>query len=293
MSSIKYRPDIDGLRAVAVGAVVLFHAFPNLAKGGFVGVDVFFVISGFLISSIILEGFAADRFSYLEFYARRIRRIFPALTVVCAISLLLGWYVLLPDEFRQLGKHTAAGAAFVSNFAFWNEAGYFSAAADTKPLLHLWSLGIEEQFYIAWPLALGLLWKWRQRLFLVTLAVAALSFAVNIATLPESPVAAFYSPLSRFWELAAGGALAQIALLRPALLTNFANARSLAGILLIAVAVFELTINSAFPGYWALLPTLGALLIISAGPDAWLNRYVLGNKIAVSVGLSSVRLKLE
>ena len=145
IAGVKYRSDIDGLRAVAIGAVVAFHAFPNLFKGGFVGVDVFFVISGFLISGIILDDLEHDRFRYLNFYVRRIRRIFPVLLAVFATVCAFGWYVLLPDEFRALGKHLAAGAAFVSNVAFWQEAGYFDRASDAKPLLHLWSLAVKNE----------------------------------------------------------------------------------------------------------------------------------------------------
>jgi hypothetical protein len=151
----KYRADIDGLRAVAVLAVVGFHAFPNLVKGGLVGVDIFFVISGFLISTIIFDSLERNSFSFLEFYSRRIRRIFPALLLVLIASFSFGWFTLLADEYKQLGKHIAAGAGFVSNFVFWNESGYFDNTADTKPLLHLWSLGIEEQFYIVWPCCCG------------------------------------------------------------------------------------------------------------------------------------------
>lgn len=154
----KYRPDIDGLRAVAVLSVVIFHAFPDLIPGGFIGVDVFFVISGFLISTIIFKSLSTDNFSFTDFYARRIKRIFPALFVVLLVTYGLGWHSLLADEFRQLGKHIAAGAGFVANLVFWSEAGYFDNASETKPLLHLWSLGIEEQFYIVWPLLLWLAW---------------------------------------------------------------------------------------------------------------------------------------
>jgi len=292
MSGIKYRPDIDGLRAVAVGCVVCFHAFPNLLKGGFVGVDVFFVISGFLISTIIFQGLEDDRFSYVDFYSRRIRRIFPALAAVAVATLLLGWYVLLPDEFQMLGKHVAGGAGFVSNLVLWGESGYFDAAAESKPLLHLWSLGIEEQFYLAWPLLLGLIWKRKRGFFVVTLVVAAISFAIDIATIHTSPVAAFYSPLSRFWELMIGGALAYIVMHRPAALRGYADARSIGGILLIAFAAVQLNTESAFPGFWALLPTCGAFLAISAGPDAWFNRRVLGSKPMVWVGLISYPLYL-
>jgi len=155
----KYRPDIDGLRAIAVLAVVAFHAFPNYLKGGFIGVDVFFVISGYLISTIIFENLDKGTFSFFDFYARRIKRIFPALIVVFVTCFIFGWLELLADEFKQLGKHIAAGSSFISNIVFWNEAGYFDNAADTKPLLHLWSLGIEEQFYILWPILIWFSWK--------------------------------------------------------------------------------------------------------------------------------------
>jgi peptidoglycan/LPS O-acetylase OafA/YrhL len=144
----KYRADIDGLRAIAVLAVVAFHAFPNGLKGGFIGVDIFFVISGFLISTIIIGSLERGSFSFSEFYARRLKRIFPALLLVLAACFVFGWFALLADEYKQLGKHIAGGAGFVANFMFWQESGYFDNAADTKPLLHLWSLGIEEQFYI-------------------------------------------------------------------------------------------------------------------------------------------------
>ncbi|WP_457831231.1 acyltransferase family protein, partial [Staphylococcus aureus] len=139
---MRYRSDIDGLRAIAVLLVVSFHAFPAAIKGGFVGVDIFFVISGFLIISILLN---AQHLDLKDFYRRRILRIFPALSVVLGVCLVGGWALLLSGEFKQLGKHVVAGSAFFANLAFWSEAGYFDAAADTKPLLHLWSLGVEEQ----------------------------------------------------------------------------------------------------------------------------------------------------
>ena len=154
MTHNNYRPDIDGLRAVAVASVVIFHAFPDWLPGGFVGVDIFFVISGFLISGIILGDLNKERFSFVDFYARRVRRIFPALIVVLAACLVLGWFVLLTVEYESLGLHTVAGAGFVSNLLLWSEAGYFDVAASLKPLLHLWSLGVEEQFYLFWPLLL-------------------------------------------------------------------------------------------------------------------------------------------
>src|SRR6188768_2812844 len=175
----KYRPDIDGLRAVAVLAVVAFHAFPGRLSGGFIGVDVFFVISGYLISTIIFENLDKGTFSFAEFYARRIKRIFPALLIVLAASVVAGWYTLLADEYKQLGKHVAAGAGFVSNLVFWAEAGYFDLTSPAKPLLHLWSLGIEEQFYIVWPLLLWIAWKQKFSLLTLSVCVAILSFSLN------------------------------------------------------------------------------------------------------------------
>jgi peptidoglycan/LPS O-acetylase OafA/YrhL len=287
-----YRPDIDGLRAIAVGGVVAFHAFPNLFKGGFVGVDIFFVISGFLISGIIFEALESGTFSYWDFYARRARRILPALLLVCAVVSLVGWYVLLPDEFRLLGKSLAASAGFVANFALWNEAGYFDPSSDSKPLLHLWSLGIEEQFYILWPLALGFTWRRTRNFTIVIGTVAVLSFAVNLATVHSNPVAAFYSPLSRFWELMMGGMLAYLTIHKPQWLARFANLRSCVGLGLIVASIFMLNKEMAFPGWWALLPTLGSVLVISASSQSFANKMLLSNPVMVGFGLISYSLYL-
>ena len=188
---LKYRADIDGLRAVAVLAVVAFHAFPGWARGGFVGVDIFFVISGYLISGIILRGLRDDRFRFSTFYARRIRRIFPALALVLATCYACGWFVLFANEYAQLGKHVAAGVGFAANFVLWNEAGYFDDAADTKPLQHLWSLGVEEQFYLVWPLLLVLMWRFRKHPFGVIVGVLVGSFLFNVWTVRLEPTAAF------------------------------------------------------------------------------------------------------
>jgi peptidoglycan/LPS O-acetylase OafA/YrhL len=288
----KYRPDIDGLRAIAVGSVVAFHTFPNFFKGGFVGVDIFFVISGYLISGIIVDAVERRRFSYLDFYIRRIRRIFPALVIVIVATLLVGWYVLLPDEFERLGKHLAAGAGFATNFVLWGEAGYFDVSSDTKPLLHLWSLAIEEQFYILWPLILGLVWRRKRGLLLATLSIAAISFAYNVVNVVYDPLAAFYSPLARFWELMLGGILAYLVRQRGEWLAQFYALRAAAGLLLIGVSVFALNREFAFPGYWALLPTFGAFLVISAGFTNWISKYLLGNRLMVGVGLISYPLYL-
>ena len=295
----KYRPDIDGLRAIAVGSVLAYHAFPSLLPGGFIGVDIFFVISGFLITTIILQSLAAGDFSYRDFYARRIRRIFPALVLVLLATLAFGWYVLLPGEFSQLGKQTTGGAAFFANLVFLGEAGYFDATAETKPLLHLWSLGIEEQFYIFWPLLLGLAWRKRWPILRVTLAVAAISFLVNVLTVQPHRAAAFYSPLSRAWELMAGGLLAAMRLQAASAPTGTADSRawtkhlqSVVGVGLIVLGLFMTRSTKAFPGWWALLPVLGAVSCIAAGPNGVLNRYLLSNRVMVWIGLISYPLYL-
>lgn len=288
----KYRADIDGLRAIAVLSVVGFHAFPQWINGGFIGVDIFFVISGFLISSIIFGNLETSSFSYYNFYARRIKRIFPALILVLATSFIFGWYLLLPEEYKQLGKHIASGAGFISNLTLWNEAGYFDNASDTKPLLHLWSLGIEEQFYIFWPLLLGLVWKYRLNFLTITLFIAAISFSANIFTATSNPIADFYSPLSRFWELMIGGVLAYLILHKPHYIPKQTNWQSAIGLLLIVVAVVSINKDRTFPGWLALLPTLGAFLIISAQPTSWINHYLLGNRVLVLIGLISYPLYL-
>jgi peptidoglycan/LPS O-acetylase OafA/YrhL len=282
----KYRPDIDGLRAVAVLSVIGFHAFPSLAQSGFIGVDIFFVISGFLISTIIFENLEAGTFSYIEFYARRVRRIAPALIVVLLTCLTYGWVVLLRDEFERLGKHVFAGTTFISNFLLWNEAGYFDATSDTKPLLHLWSLGIEEQFYIFWPLLLGIVWKREMNFLMITVVVALSSFAFNIIEVHNDPVGAFYSPLTRVWELMVGGGLAYLKLHKPTVSNLYPHWQSAAGLMLLLVGFALIRPNTACPGVWALFPTMGAFLLISGGPTAWINHAVFANRAAVWVGLN-------
>jgi len=294
----KYRPDIDGLRAVAVLLVVFFHAFPAVLKGGFIGVDVFFVISGFLISTIIFSNLEQERFSLLDFYGRRVKRIFPALSVTLLSCLVLGWFTLLQEEYQQLGKHIVAGAGFISNLVFWRESGYFDNLADTKPLLHLWSLGIEEQFYIFWPVLLSVAWRLRMKLLHIILAGAALSFFVNALTFRSNPTANFYAPYTRFWELLLGAFLAHLSLYPPSptrslkLGASFWNLLSWSGMFLIITGVAVLNAHSLFPGYWALLPVIGSVFIIAAGRNSWLNRKILSRKEMVYIGLISFPLYL-
>jgi peptidoglycan/LPS O-acetylase OafA/YrhL len=281
-----YRPDVDGLRAVAVLAVLAFHAFPALAPGGFTGVDVFFVISGFLISGIIFEDLKRGRFTLANFYWRRIRRIFPALILVLAACLAIGWLVLLPDEYSQLGRQVAAGAGFIANLALWMQAGYFDWAAEMKPLLHLWSLGVEEQYYVVWPL---LLYLFRRHALAMIAVLGAASFALNIYLTAVAPSAAFYLPVTRFWELLAGSALAWLAVHGT---TTTSNTKAFLGAILVLAGFALIHGERAFPGAWALLPVAGTALLIAAGPQAWLNRTVLAHPAAVFVGLISYPLYL-
>ncbi|MYN44006.1 acyltransferase family protein [Pseudoduganella sp. FT93W] len=302
--NLTYRSDIDGLRALAVLAVVLYHAFPTLLPGGFAGVDIFFVISGFLIGGILLDGIARGGFSFAEFYARRVRRIFPALLIVMSACLAFGWFSLFPDEYKMLAKHVLGGAGFVSNYVLWNEVGYFDTAAETKPLLHLWSLAIEEQFYIVFP---ALLLLARRRPMLLVLGMALVSFALNVGGVSHYASATFYSPASRLWELLLGTMLAyQLRQRKDPSSTSVAGERtqralgssgpsalqSILGLVLLAGAMLVLRAERHFPGWWALLPTLGALLVISAGPQAWCNRVLLSNRLMVGVGLISYPLYL-
>lgn len=192
-----YRLDIDGLRGIAVLLVVVYHAFPSVVPSGFIGVDIFFVISGFLISNIIFNGMNDRTFSFSHFYARRIKRIFPALILVLTVSLIVGWFILLQEEYQQLAKHTQGSVIFISNFLLWLESGYFDTSAEVKPLLHLWSLGIEEQFYLVWPLVLWIGFKLRFNLLFLITALAASSFLINILLLRTNAISAFYLPQSR------------------------------------------------------------------------------------------------
>jgi peptidoglycan/LPS O-acetylase OafA/YrhL len=301
--SLNYRPDIDGLRAVAVILVVLFHAFPDFCRGGFVGVDMFFVISGYLITGNILAGIGANKFSYLDFYARRFRRIVPALVIVLATVLVLGWFLLLPQEFLDLSRHTIAGSTFTSNILLLMQTGYFDTASDLKPLLHLWSLGVEEQYYIVWPAMLVFAYRTRLNKLAAIAILGAASFAFMLAA-PEA--GAFFLLPARFWELLLGGALAWCALERGPALARLRDSFSHPGltsqalgatasalaVALLAVAVTALDKSTPYPGWNALLPTLAAALIIASGPGAWLNRTILANRAAVTLGLMSYPLYL-
>jgi peptidoglycan/LPS O-acetylase OafA/YrhL len=294
VTSSKYRPDIDGLRALAIVPVVLFHAFPSVIHGGFIGVDIFFVISGFLIASILIQDINADRFSILNFYSRRIRRIFPALITVLFSALIAGWFLLLDTEYLQLAKHIVASAGFSSNFVLWSESGYFDNDATTKPLLHMWSLGIEEQFYIVWPLLLFFLVRKTKNHKFYLLSLTVISFAANIYLIGRmANVAAFYNPLTRFWELAIGGILAILMMRKERLIqhTFLTHLFSLLGIGLIALGFSVIHESKTFPGWWALMPVFGTTFLIAAGPATFVNR-LLANRLFAGIGLISYPLYL-
>ena len=232
------------------------------------------------------------RFNFVDFYGRRIRRIFPALIIVLAFCMIYGWVMLLPHDYAELGENTAGGAGFVSNFVLLAQSGYFSAAADAKPLLHLWSLGIEEQYYICWPLILWIGCRRGWNMLIVIVALASVSFALNVAQVRADAAATFYLPQTRIWELLLGAALAALDQRGPQRESPAwsANARSAIGMLCIAAGILAITETFQFPGWWALLPTLGTALVISSGSRAWLNRRILSNGALVWFGLISYPL---
>lgn len=299
-----YRSDIDGLRAIAVLAVVAFHASPLRMPGGFVGVDIFFVISGYLISSIIFKNLEAGSFSFSDFYARRIKRIIPALLLVFATTLVLGVLLMPPPNFALLGKHVLGSVSFVENFVLFNEAGYFDTSAEFKPLLHIWSLSIEEQFYIVWPLLMALIWRLKKLRLSIVSGLLILSLVLNIYAVFHDQTLAFYFPFTRAWELIFGAMLAYLTVVQKGenarwkfctLLCeqrSFKNVLSIMGALLLLASFLLINSHSRFPGYWAILPSLGALFLISAGPGATFNRYVLSRRLFVSIGLISYPLYL-
>jgi peptidoglycan/LPS O-acetylase OafA/YrhL len=289
-----YRSDIDGLRALAVVSVVIFHAFAWLIPGGYAGVDVFFVISGYLITTNILNGLNESTFTIQGFYQRRVRRIFPALVTMLALVYAFGWLVLLATEYRQLGKHVGSGASFISNIILWQESGYFDTSSAVKPLTHLWSLGIEEQFYIVWPLLLWAIFKLRLHILTSTVVLAVVSFGFGLWSLNNDVVGAYYSPINRFWELLIGAILAAVMLKRTYgdKANKWQQAGSIVGLILIVFTMFSLDGQSSFPGWNALAPTVGAALMIGCGPQTLTARRIFSLRAIVWVGLISFPLYL-
>lgn len=319
-----YRADIDGLRAIAVLVVVGYHAFPNWISGGYIGVDIFFVISGYLITDIIFRRILARNFSIIDFYQRRIRRIFPALILVTFVTFGVGWFVLTPKDFQSLGTNIAGGAVFMQNIVLLGQVGYFDIEASRKPLLHLWSLGIEEQYYIAWPLMLLLVRRWGLNAVTLTIVLMVGSFILGLTTLKKSVDLAFYLPFTRAWELMVGSALSlwlitvdDVAIshwlskefqrlaariesgLQQVVWAPGADRQghlvqdgfALVAVAGIVFAVCRFDPHTPYPGSFALVPVLAAaLLILTSG--AWINRYLLSSGVMVFVGIISYPLYL-
>lgn len=257
----RYRTEIDGLRALAVMPVVLFHAGINGISGGFVGVDIFFVISGYLITGILYRDTIAGRYSIISFYERRVRRIFPALFTMLGITFVAGWFILLPEEMVGLGRQIVATTLFLSNMLFWRESGYFDSASETLPLLHTWSLSVEEQFYIFFPVAFSWVSRKRRDLVVVFIStIGVISFASSVILLRHQPEATFYSLPTRAWELAIGSIIA----MAPAYTGRFKEALAICGVAAILSAIIFYSPDIPFPGTAALLPCIGAALILYA-----------------------------
>jgi peptidoglycan/LPS O-acetylase OafA/YrhL len=288
----RYRPDIDGLRALAILPVVLFHYRVRGFFGGFVGVDVFFVISGYLIAGLIDGEMREGRFSILTFYERRIRRIFPALFALLLGTTVVAGFVLFPSDFTRYAKSLIATAFFASNFESWRELGYFDVVAEQKPLLHLWSIAVEEQFYVLFPaILLAVSGRSKARALATVSIILAASFAFGLWAVRAAPEFAFYMLPSRAWELMLGAALAIGGFAAPASRV-LREVLAATGIALIGLAIFTFTRETPFPGAAALLPCAGAALVIYAGQSQTGVTAALSTRPLVFVGLISYSLYL-
>jgi peptidoglycan/LPS O-acetylase OafA/YrhL len=289
---MRYRPDIDGLRAFAVTAVVLFHTGLHSVPGGFVGVDIFFVISGYLITGLIVGQLRQGRFSFWDFYARRTRRIYPALFVMIPVVLFFGYFILAPGEYEDLGMSAIYSSAFLANVYFWLHTGYFDLPAATMPLLHIWSIGVEEQFYLIWPLTLVLLWRFvrlGRAATLIALIVATVLLALLCIVWTQYDVkSAFYLPFTRLWEFTLGALVLALPEIRKA---RAADALSVAGMLAMLGAALTFNDDLAYPGYYAILPCLGTIAVIAAGERSLMGR-VLSLRPSVLLGKMSYSLYL-
>ena len=281
MSATPYRPDIDGLRAVAVLAVVVYHAWPHALPGGFVGVDIFFVISGYLITRILLRA----RLHVRGLLSPTRAPAGASTSAHCGDDALVGAMILPPDGLRRMLGHAIGGTLFVANFVSYADAGYFGGDADLRPFLHLWSLGVEEQFYLVWPVAIWLALRHGAVTRLVVIGAAA-SFAAYVWLGEHDPRAAFFLPWSRFWELLAGALMLKVELPR-----RWAGVASTLGLALIAGSVALVSVEADYPGLALVLPVLGACLVVAAR-DSPLNVRLLASRPAVFIGLVSYPLYL-
>jgi peptidoglycan/LPS O-acetylase OafA/YrhL len=289
--SLGYRPELDGLRAVAVASVLLYHLGSPIALGGFVGVDVFFVLSGFLITRLIAEELRSGEFSLFKFYERRIRRIAPAFFVVCACCMVAALIFLLPQELKRFSSSLIAAVFSLSNVWFYAHSSYFASAGEVRPLLHTWSLGVEEQFYILFPIMLAAAFKYAPcRTGALVWCVFAVSLILSVTLIDEHPKSSFFLIHTRAWELLAGGVIA-LGLVPAATSRWQRELGAIAGLIGIAAAIVGFNSHTPFPGYAALLPCLGAALIIWAGEENAVAR-VLSATPFVFIGLISYSLYL-
>ncbi len=325
---LNYRRDIDGMRAIAILAVLFFHAFPTIVPGGFIGVDVFFVISGFLISSIIFQQITDNQFRWTTFYIKRINRLFPALIIVLLSALIAGYFLLFADEYQNLSKHILGSSFFLNNILLWKEAGYFDVISEFKPLLHLWSLGIEEQFYLVWPFFILLLWNKKLNPFIAIILIITLSFLLNLLSVTHHGIATFYLPLTRFWELGLGGAIAYVSSLvhKPVYKDSstistkqffsgleaiddsskksdvpyfiygiqnptLLNILSITSLCTLLLTIFYFRSTLSYPGWAALLPTVCTAVLLCT-QTTWINRCLLAKPSLAWVGVISYPLYL-
>lgn len=286
---MKYRPEIDGLRAIAVLAVILCHAEVRLFKGGFVGVDIFFVISGFLIGTILLNELSSGTFSISKFYERRARRILPALFAVMLCCLPFAWIWELPHQLKEFADSLIAVSLFGSNLLFAATSGYFDTASAEKALLHTWSLGVEEQFYLFFPLLLIAIWKFqRNRLIIILSTIGLISITLSEWLWRHgNEMDNFYLLPSRAWELIIGAILAIYLSKNKTNNLQTNNILSLLGLFMIFYPIFEFKNSTPTPSIWALMPTLGAALIIACSQTGTFSHKILSNKILSSIGLIS------
>lgn len=292
--SSNYQPEIDGLRAIAISFVLLFHLFPTKFKGGFIGVDVFFVISGYLITIILSNDIRNNKFSIANFYSHRITRIFPALLLVLISTGLYAWFFLFPDQYLDIAKHIAASSSFSSNYLLWRETGYFSTQNELKPLMHLWSLAVEEQFYIIWPILIFILSNISNRFLLIaSITLFGVSLSYEIFQTYKDYSLAFYSPLSRSWELLAGCILAFSK--NQFNKNNYKKSKiitSHVGFISLILLPFWVTGGEKYPGFQALAPVLATLLIIIGTQAAGTIRTILVNPVLIYIGLISYPIYL-
>ena len=282
---MKYRPEIDGLRALAVVPVILFHAGFELFSGGFVGVDVFFVISGYLITTIIIEDIETNRFSLLNFYERRVRRIFPVLFFVMLACIPFAWMWMLSDQMKSFSQSLIAASLFAANILFWRESGYFSASAQEKPLLHTWSLAVEEQYYLLFPIFLSLAWRFgKSRVFWVIVVMALVSLLLSEIGWRNQPIANFYFAPTRAWEILSGSIAAFIVQKRG---VQRNDALSLFGLTAITFAIFTYDEKVPFPSVYTLVPVLGVVLLVLFADKETIAAKLLSTKALVGMGLIS------